>query len=612
MRRLLERWGEARTALVSGFGRFPAAVVALAIFATYVNLAIAELIKTPGDETARAGFALVGAAALATAAVLFGERRAIAALPRHLLSLVLAASVGSALWYWDRLGVAFPALFAAAVASIPLAPYVRREPAGFWAFIWRLIHAAALAFIAIIVFCAGLSAIFASINYLFGVDIKPSLYGHIWSIGLGFVGPLFALSLIPTTFPERDEPDAADIFIAGLRILSDFVAVPLLAVYVVILHVYALKILIESELPKGQIGWMVLTFGLAVLALRVVVYPMAVFAWMPTRLFLRWWPIGLVVPLGLLLIALWQRVSIYGVTPERYALGLFALFLGLVLLTQLSARTRDDVRVVPALAALALFVGSFGPWGMFAVSARSQVDRLADHLIHAGVLGDGKLTGDPQFSRGTAEDVRSIVRMLAEIRQVDRLRPLFAGRPEDPFLGAGDADRRIETGRIWEALNVKELPPRPEDVGDFSIGAGSGAVATDGYDVVVPNLSLTGVRSAEVSLDGGLPNVRLQSKGTLIEIQSGDVDLQITAETLLDAFKERVEAVETLPEDQARPPFLVDLQLGGRRVGLLFQFAAGKLTDLDMTLSGASFDLLLRRADWTPASGGEPSGDAKP
>ena len=309
-------------------------------------------------------------------------------------SLVLAASVGSALWYWDRLGVAFPALFVAAVASIPLAPYVRREPAGFWAFIWRLIHAAALAFIAIIVFCAGLSAIFASIDYLFGVDIKSSLYGHIWSIGLGFVGPLFALSLIPTTFPERDEPDAADIFVAGLRILSDFVAVPLLAVYVVILHVYALKILIESELPKGQIGWMVLTFGLAVLALRVVVYPMAVFAWMPTRLFLRWWPIGLVVPLGLLLIALWQRVSIYGVTPERYALGLFALFLGLVLLTQLSARTRDDVRVVPALAALALFVGSFGPWGMFAVSARSQMDRLTDHLAHAGVLGDGKVSGD--------------------------------------------------------------------------------------------------------------------------------------------------------------------------------------------------------------------------
>ncbi len=610
--RPLERWREARSALVAGFGRFPIAVAALAFFALYVNLVIAEVIKAPDDEIVRAGIALVGSAALATAMVLFDERRAIAVLPRHLLSLVLAAAIGSALWYWDGLGVAFPALFVAAVASIPLAPYVRREPAGFWAFIWRLIHAAALAFIAIIVFCAGLSAIFASTDYLFGVDIKSSLYGHIWSIGLGFVGPLFALSLIPTTFPERDEPDAADIFVAGLRILSDFVAVPLLAVYVVILHVYALKILIEAELPRGQIGWMVLTFGLAVLALRVVVYPMAAFAWMPTRLFLRWWPIGLVVPLGLLLIALWQRVSIYGVTPERYALGLFALFLGLVLLTQASARTRDDIRVVPALAALALFVGSFGPWGMIAISARSQMDRLTEHLAHAGVLRDGKVSGTPEFPRGAAEDVRSIVRVLAEIRQAERLRPLFAGQSDDPFLGAGDADRRIETERIWEALNVKTLPPRPEDVGDFSIGAGSGAVATDGYDVVVPDLSLTGVRSAQISLGGGLPNVRLRSKGTLVEIKSGDVNLQITAETLRDAFKERIETVETGPEGQAAPPFLVDLQLGRKRVGLLFEFAAGKLTDADMTLSGASFDLLLRRSDWTPASGGEPPGDAKP
>ncbi len=204
--------------------------------------------------------------------------------------------------------------------------------------------------------------------------------------------------------------------------------------------------------------------------------------------------------------------------------------------------------------------------------------------------------------------------MLAEIRQIDRLRPLFAGRPDDPFLAAGDADRRIETGRnFWEALNVKELPPDPRMGRSSRSAQDPGAVTIDGYDLVVPTLSLTGVRSAEVSLDGGLPNVRLQSKGTLIEIQSGDVNLQITAETLLDAFKERVEAVEALPEDRARPPFLVDLQLGGRRVALLFQFAAGKLTDVRHdAFRRASFDLLLRRSDWPQTSGGEPPGGAEP
>jgi hypothetical protein len=274
MHRWLAKWHELSSALVWALSRFPVTIVALAVFALYVNLLIANIVEVSDEDVLRAGVALVGAAAIATSAVLFGERVALGAFVRHLLSLILAAAVGLALWYWERLAISFPALFVAAALTIPLAPYLRRERHGFWAFIWLLTHAVALAFITIIVFCLGLSAIFATVDYLFGVDVDSSVYGHIWSLGLGFVGPLFALSLVPTKFPEADAPDLNDVFVAGLRIISDFVAVPLLAVYVVILHVYALKILIEQVLPKGQIGWMVLSFGLSVLLLRIVAHPL--------------------------------------------------------------------------------------------------------------------------------------------------------------------------------------------------------------------------------------------------------------------------------------------------------------------------------------------------
>lgn len=597
MRRLLERWREARTTIVAGFGRFPVAILALAIFAITVNLEIAQIVALRDEDLVRAGFALVGGAVAATAAVLFGERRRTRPIARHVLSLLLAAAIGVALWYWERLAIAFPALFVAAVVTIPLAPYARREPRGFWAFIWRLIHALALAFIAVIVFCAGLSAIFASIDYLFNVEVDSSLYGHIWSIGLGFVGPLFALSLIPASFPEDDTPDRADIFVVGLRILSDFVAVPLLAAYVVILHVYALKILIETELPKGQIGWMVLSFGLAVLALRVVVHPLAGLAWMPTRLFLRFWPVGLVVPLVLLVIALWQRIDTYGVTPERYALGLFALFLGLVLLAQVS-RLRGDIRIIPALGALALFVGSFGPWGMFALSAQSQMDRLMHHLEDAGVLKDGKIGETPNFSRGTAEDVRSIIQVLSETRQLDRLRPLFASRPDDPFVVPAGESRHDRLARIWATFNVKTLPPKPGEEGTFAIRTNQGAVSIEGYDVVVPDLSLTGQQSGDVTLGEGLPTVRTRSSGALIEIESGGVQHTIGEAALREALRAPIANMETRPADEPIPPFLVDLQLDGRKVGLLFRNATGRLTESSLELSAASFDLYLRRSDW--------------
>lgn len=607
--RLLKRWRDVSGAVLWAFGRFPVAIVALAAFAIIVNLDIAEIARISGDDLARAGFALVGAAAIAASMALLGERMAIAALVRHVLSLGLAAIVGATLWSWETLAVSFPALFLAAVLTVPLAPYLRRELAGFWAFIWRLTHALALAFIAIVVFCLGLSAIFATIEYLFGVDVRSSLYGHIWAIGLGFVGPLFALSLIPTVFPEADTPDGGDVFVAGIRILADFVAVPLLAAYVVILHVYAVKIAVETELPKGQIGWMVLTFGVSVLALRIIVHPLSALGRMPTKLFLRYWAPGLVVPLVLLVIAVWQRIDAYGVTPERYGLVLFALFLALVLLVQLPPRLRGDIRFIPAIGALALLVASIGPWGIVPVSARSQFDRLMVMLTDTGVLEDGRIVGAPQFSRGAAQDVRSIVRMLVEIKATGRLAPLFSGRPDDPFLVASDSNNWTEATRLWAAFNVKELP---SEEGQFAISAGWGTVAISGYDLVAPDISLKGFRAASFSIGDGLADVRLGPEGVLLEIKSGDVTVQVTPDLLRDAIEKRVETVEKPAAGEARPPFLVELSIAGKRIGLLFEHVSGELKDGALTLSSAGFDLLLRSEDWPRPSGGPPLRGADP
>ena len=393
MRPASGRWQALRNGLVGALRRFPVSVAALLGLAVYVNLGIAEVIDLTGDDFLRAHMALGSAAMVAAAAMLVGERLRIETAQRHVMSLLPATALGLTMWHWEQLGIAFPALFLAAALTIPLAPYLRRDPSGFWAFAWHLLHAAALAFLAVIIFCLGLSAIFASIDYLFGVDIDSDVYEHIWATGLGFVGPVFALSLIPAGFPERDAPEPNDAIVAGARVLFDFVVVPLLLNYAAVLHVYAAKIaLIDGTLPRGQIGWMVLGFGLAVLGARIIVHPMGALVRWPTRLFLRFWAIGLVVPLGLLAVAVWERIDTYGITPERYALALFALVLAIVMAMQLVRRLRGDVRLIAGIGALALFVTSAGPWGMIPVSARSQFDRLVDRLAEAGATTDGVLT----------------------------------------------------------------------------------------------------------------------------------------------------------------------------------------------------------------------------
>jgi hypothetical protein len=621
MRRWLEKWREVRSALVWALSRFPVTVIALGVFALYVNLIIADIVSATDKDVLRAGIALVGAAGIATSAVFFGERIALAAFARHLLSLVLATAVGAALWYWERLAVAFPALFVAVALSIPLAPYLRRELHGFWAFIWLLTHAVALALITIVVFCLGLSAIFATIDYLFGVDVDSSVYGHIWSLGLGFVGPLFALSLVPTTFPEADAPDLNDVFVAGLRILSDFVAVPLLAVYVVILHVYALKILIEQVLPKGQIGWMVLSFGLSVLVLRIIAHPLSEKGRLPTRLFLRYWAPWLVVPLALLVIAVWQRISQYGVTPERYGLALFALFLGLVLLVQLVPRWRGDIRFVPALGALALFLASFGPWGIIPVTVRSQTDRLMDILTKAGSLQDGALVTDlPPLSAGATRSIRTIIPLLGRLGQLDRLQELFAGRDDDPFAEGESA----LYDRVANALNARlsDIAGLPGDEGYFDIVSTPGVVPIAGYDVVLAALPLTFPEPHTVaSFDD--TSLLVRSDGLTIVIETSHGTYSASLPVLHDAFEHRINTVETLPVDE-RPPFFVKVTF--RRIlrsgevfenqpsaAILFKSATGTLTEERLIMRNGSYDLYLRSADWTEDSlGGTPLRDAEP
>ena len=99
----------------------------------------------------------------------------------------------------------------ACIVAIPLAPYVGFGHAGFWSFVWRLVFAATLALVAVIVFCAGLSAILLSLDYLFDLPIRDEVHAHVWLIGLGFVGPAFALALILSTIPDMATRLSAEI-----------------------------------------------------------------------------------------------------------------------------------------------------------------------------------------------------------------------------------------------------------------------------------------------------------------------------------------------------------------------------------------------------------------
>ena len=87
----------------------------------------------------------------------------------------------------------------------------------------------------------------------------------------------------------------------------------------------------------------------------------------------------------MLWMALWKRVAEYGITEPRYFPIVFSIWLAAIALYYTTSRSRN-IKVIPAsLCALALLTFA-GPWGAYAVSRASQVNRLQGLLTRNDLL----------------------------------------------------------------------------------------------------------------------------------------------------------------------------------------------------------------------------------
>ncbi len=172
---------------------------------------------------------------------------------------------------------------------------------------------------------------------------------------------------------------------------------------------------------------------------------------------MRSWFWLMVVPTVLLTLAVWQRIAEYGVTPERYCLCLFAIWLAAMVVYLGLKRGRMDLRVIPASLALALLLSSFGQWSATAVSIRSQLSQLNHVLAEQNLLVNRRIRLDPprihRFAVIVASNHRlhSILTSLDNLDALDRISPLFVGVKDDPFRD------HVSHARLRKLLGISGL-----------------------------------------------------------------------------------------------------------------------------------------------------------
>lgn len=307
---------------------------------------------------------------------------------------------------------------------VAVAPWLGRgEVNGFWQFNKTLFLRIFTAALFSAVLFAGLAIALAAIQNLFEVSVPEERYAQLWMLIVGMFMTWFFLAGVPE---DLDALDAVEEYPKGLKIFAQYVLLPLVAIYLVILIAYTGKIVIAWSWPYGWVSGLILGFSVAGMFSFLLLHPIREQGgnrWMLSAS--RWFYIALAPLLVMYFLAVMRRLSDYGLTESRYIAIVTGVWLAAMVLYFLFSRGRN-IKVIPLSLCVLAFLISMGPWGAFAVSENSQVHRLRAMLERNGMLAKEKLRASAATVSDTdVREINAVLTYLHEFHGYEEIEPWF-------------------------------------------------------------------------------------------------------------------------------------------------------------------------------------------
>ena len=206
------------------------------------------------------------------------------------------------------IGIAHGAAILAIGLSVFFLPFFREKddiPA--WNFTQYASATLGLTFVVGAVMSGGLCLLVFSLHQLFGMDISYKCYLYILIMCSELLPLLMFLGLLPEGERKHDRVPQPTTFV---RNIIRYLFLPLTGGYLLVLYVYAVRILTQWELPNGWVSWLVITLMAGCIAIEMGLYPSRVKNRKPTdERIARWLP-ALILPLLVLMNAWFYFVCI--------------------------------------------------------------------------------------------------------------------------------------------------------------------------------------------------------------------------------------------------------------------------------------------------------------
>tara|TARA_B110000211_G_C14066823_1_gene548049 strand:- start:536 stop:2428 length:1893 start_codon:yes stop_codon:yes gene_type:complete len=273
-------------------------------------------------------------------------------------------------------------------------PYFNsKQENGFWNYNKGLFIRFATVYLYALVLYAGFAFSLFSLDLLFDIDLHYELFGELWI----FISVLFSSWFFVSGIPENlDDLEKELEYPKGLKTFGQYILLPLVILYCVILFAYGAKIVLVWDWPKGMVTYMISAYSVLGILTFLLLYPWGKLeesAWV--KKFSKLFYILMLPLVVLLFFAVSIRISEYGITINRYLVVVMGIWLAMVSLYFSVGKT--NIKFVPTSLSAILIVMMVGPWGMFSISEKSQSERLIELLEKNDLLVDGKIISEPKW-----------------------------------------------------------------------------------------------------------------------------------------------------------------------------------------------------------------------
>jgi hypothetical protein len=267
---------------------------------------------------------------------------------------------------------------------------------------------------------SGLAGALLALDQLLGFEIKPIYYGRLWMYMSGLGSVWIFLTYIPKKLSETVD----SVYPRGLQVFAQYVLLPLVLLYLLILYVYGAKILYLGTLPVGWVSNLILAFSVLGMLALLLLHPLAESStqkWI--HRFTRGFYIVLIPLLVLLFTAAITRIQTYGFTELRYALLCLAIWLGGMTLMMIITRNRF-IWFIPLTLFFTVVVVFFIPgFNLHSVARNSQKDRLIQILKSQNMWDRGIKKPAMDLDDSTSTEILEISKYLMSTHGITGLEP---------------------------------------------------------------------------------------------------------------------------------------------------------------------------------------------